>query len=113
MATLDGALPFTKMDRVSKLVSDNLKLDVPRPLDELFQVAMWHAKRADSFRLGRFQGGEQLAAAPYDAHASSASTGNRLDIHRITIRLVDCNGLFVRVNVVCCFGQHLLPKPVS
>src|SRR6266571_180133 len=112
MATLDGALPFTKMDRVSKLVCDNLKLNVPRPLDELFQVAMWHAKRADSFRLGRFQGGEQLAAAPNDAHASSASTGNRLDDHRITNRFGDCNGLFVRVNGVRASGQNQKPKPV-
>ena len=112
MATLDRALPFSKMDRVSKLVSDYLKLNVPRPLDELFQVAMWRAKRAEGFRLGRFQSGEQLAAASNDAHASPASAGNSLNDHRIPNRFGDCNGLFVRVNGVRASGQNQKPKPV-
>src|SRR5438093_1022666 len=106
MAALDGALAFTRMDGVAKLVGDNLKLNVPRPLNEFFQVTMRRTKRAGGFSLGGFQRGEQVAAAGHDSHAPSASTGNRLDDDRITNRFSGGERLLVGVDGVRASGQN-------
>ena len=112
MTALDRALPLAGVDRVSKLVSNNLKLDVPRPLDELFQIAMRRTKRAARFRLGRLECGQQVVAAANDSHAAPASTRDRLDDHWITNRIGGGKGLLVVLNGVRASRQNWKPKPI-
>ena len=45
VAALDGALAFEEHLDVAVLVSEDLKLDVARPLDELFHVHLAVAER--------------------------------------------------------------------
>ena len=44
MTPLDAALAFAEMDNVAVIISQYLKFDVPRPLDELLEV---HVRNAE------------------------------------------------------------------
>src|ERR1017187_8079192 len=70
MAALDAALALAQAHYVAVLVGQHLKLDVPRPLDELLHVQIAVAERGCRLRLCRVKPIGQLVSAADNAHSA-------------------------------------------
>src|SRR5579862_53179 len=80
VAALDAALAFAQANDVAMLVGQHLKLDVARPLDELFHVEVAVAEGARSLRLcGVVEVGQLLFAADHPHTAPPATRGGLHD----------------------------------
>src|SRR5204862_3831452 len=100
------------------LIAENLKLDVARRLDVLFDVHVRHAKRRLGFALRRLERVRQLSRVADDTHAAAAASGGRLDDYRIADVLGDFERLLLALDRTVAAGQnrhaglaHDAPRP--
>src|SRR5690242_9274169 len=99
MPPLNGALPLEEVERVSMIVRKDLHFDVPRPLDQPFDVKRAVAERAKRFASRRTDGFEESIAGRGHAHALAAAARGRFDENwksdRSSGRREACIGLIV------------------
>src|SRR5579863_816898 len=81
MAPLNRALAFPQADDVAILISQNLELNVPRPLDKFLHVEVAVAEGRRRLLLRRFEKRRQFFFAADNAHATPAATRRGLDDH--------------------------------
>ena len=74
MASLDRALALEHMDDVSVSIGEDLKLDVPRLLDQPFYVECAVAKRGKRLTSRLRDRLDEIAIAPRSLHPNSAAT---------------------------------------
>src|SRR5689334_21947966 len=98
MPPLNRALALPEMDRVTVLVSHDLKFHVTRMLDKLLDVAMGDTECVRSLRFGGFQSCQQFAAAVHHAHTTSTASRDGFDDDGISDCLRRGNRFFVGVN---------------
>src|SRR6185436_18012308 len=98
MPALNRALALSEVDDVAVLVRHDLKLNVPRALDEFFDVAMRHSERTRRLSLRHFQCGQQITAIADDSHPAAAASGNRFDDDWISNGFRSRNRLIFAVN---------------
>ena len=84
VATLHAALAFTEVRDCPRCVTENLHLDVPRALDQLFDVDLAVAEGCLRLRAGAFVAGLQLVRAGDGTGAAPAAARDRLDHDRPT-----------------------------
>ncbi len=83
VAALDAALALAQVHHVAVAVAQHLKFDVPRALDEFFEVDVGNAEGLLRFVARRLERRQQFVAVAHHAHAAAAAAGRRLDDHRI------------------------------
>jgi hypothetical protein len=83
VAPLHGAVALAQMNDVALAVSQDLKFDVPRPLQEFLHVDLVVAERGARLGLGDADGVQQRGFGVHDAHAAAAAAAGGLDDHRI------------------------------
>ncbi len=86
MPPLDGAFALAQVNHVAVPVAEQLDLDVPRALDQLFHIDLGAAESALRFARGVAERGLQFALAIHPAHAFAAAAGHRLQQHRVAVR---------------------------
>src|SRR5687768_15235358 len=89
MAALDRTFAFAEVDDAAVRVTEDLDLDVSRPLEILLHVHVGDAECTLSFEARGFVRVLQLAFIPADAHAPATAAGGRLENHREADRLRD------------------------
>src|SRR5262249_8052998 len=79
VAALDAAFALAEVNDIALAVAEDLELDVPRPLQQLFQVhaAVAEGRLRDAARL--LEGGRQSGGVLDDRHPLAAAPGARLD----------------------------------
>src|ERR1043166_2415157 len=82
MPSLNRALTLTQADNISILISQNLELNMPRPLDELLHIQIAIAKRCRRFRRRLLKQTRQLRLAPDNTHPAPATTSRSLHDYR-------------------------------
>ena len=83
VATLNRALPFTKVNHVAVEIAQDLDFDVARVDDVPFEIDPTVAKRHLCFGPCRLISMEQLGFIEGDPHPATPSAGRRLDHDRI------------------------------
>src|SRR6516165_7369382 len=81
MAALNTALTLAQADDVAMLVGKHLKLDVPRPFNELLHVKVAITEGGCRLRLRRMKLVWQFLGAAYDPHPPSTAPGRGLHNH--------------------------------
>ncbi len=84
MAPLNAAFAFAQVNHFAMLVAQNLKLNVPRMLQESLRVNVGRAKCLLRFAARRFVRRQQLFRLPHNAHATAAATCDCLQYQRVT-----------------------------
>src|SRR5436190_1042322 len=79
MAPLDATLALTQAYHRAERISQHLKLDVARPLDEFLHVEVAIAEGGGGFGLGGTEEGGQLIFGTNHPHASSTTAGRGFD----------------------------------
>ena len=74
MTPLDGALALVEVDYFPVLVAQNLKLDVPWMLDELFGVDVRRTEGLLRLAARRLVHRKQFVLLAHDAHPAPAAT---------------------------------------
>ncbi len=90
MAALQRAFAFAQMHHVSVIISQHLKLDVPGPLDQFFDVDIGVAESLFRFVSRRLKRGNQFTFLAHYTHSATAASGRRLDHYRIAYFCRDC-----------------------
>ena len=80
---LDGAVPVSQVDDVSKAVRQHLELNVPGPQHQLFQIHLVVAETGLGLSFGLRVGGGQRLGAVTPADAPPATAGAGLQQHGI------------------------------
>ena len=83
VTALDRAITFADRDDLSRLVAQDLDLDVARLLDLAFQVERPVAERGHRLRRSAAQGGRKIRSALDPSHPSSPTAGRGLDHQRV------------------------------
>src|SRR5262245_10615995 len=84
VAALNGTLPFTEMYGIAIFVGHDLELDMARPLNEFFDIAIGHTESIRRFSLRHLQGGQQFPPILHNTHSASAASGDGFDDYRIS-----------------------------
>src|SRR5580704_794716 len=71
------------MHDATVLVSEHLKFDVARPLDEFLQIQIGDAKGLLRLVASRCKRGGKFSLAAHDAHPASPASGRRFQDHRV------------------------------
>src|SRR5579871_2497708 len=82
MATLDGAIALTQMNRVTALVGEDLKLYMPRVLEIFFQVHRTRVERRLALTACERKHPQQFLLVAHHPHALAAAAGCSLDKDR-------------------------------
>ena len=86
------------MHDAAVLIAKNLKFDVMRVDDELFNVDLGIAKGLVRFQAGRMVALHQASFIARDAHAASSASGHRFDHHGKSHLARDLDGLLLAVD---------------
>src|SRR5258708_2845404 len=95
MPALQRALALPKMDQVAVFVAEQLNLDVPRILEQLFDIDLAAAERALRFAAGIANGGFDLGLAVHAPHAFAAAARDGFEQHRVADLARDRPGMFI------------------
>src|SRR4051812_43707293 len=94
------------MHDVTEVIAQDLKFDVPRRLDVLFDVHVAHTKRSLRLTLRGLERMCELTGRTDDAHAAAATPGRGLDDDRITDVLGCLDRLFFGFNRAIASRQN-------
>jgi hypothetical protein len=83
MTTLHRAVALTEMDDVAVMIGENLKLDMPRLLEEFLHVDLVVAEGGERLGAGHVDRVHESGRVVYDTHAATASTAGGFYDHRI------------------------------
>src|SRR5207244_7037110 len=88
------------------IVTEDLRLDVPRPLDVLLAVDLRAADRRPRLRLAGVEGLGDVLAPPHDAHTTPAPAGRGLENNRVADPVRDIDRLRGVLQRQLAAGDH-------
>ena len=94
------------MDDVAMAIGHDLKFNVARIDDELFQIHLIVSKCFLRLMTRAMESGFKTGLIMRGAHPAAAAAGGRLDHHRVTKLLCNSHRIFLRLNDAIAAGRY-------
>src|SRR5947209_5259601 len=94
------------MNVVAMRIRENLKFNMARQFDDLLKIDFRISKCRQAFRLRRLERGPELTCLADLTHSLTATTGSRLEHHRVSKLFGGCACRFKTVQGTGCAGYN-------